>query len=273
MAAVGGDSGDAVLEELRSLLLDLEDAVGGLGPESVDAGSVGIALEGRRVVGLMPLAPAFDSGAIAVGDEIVSVDGEAGLREMIKVLAGGAANPREMIKVLAGGAGSEVRLEVRRVGGTGEVVGVQLVRAPASRLKTEHVLALTLNDIYTLCCDDGPGDGAVKGEVARRAASAVDYLKELHRLTVNSEARARGKLLQDQQRLSLSLKQVQERLHRLPSEGGGMDEDAARLSKLLAASHVEQERGRKDRDGLLGHLQESENLLKALEGQLQNFWA
>ena len=38
----------------------LQEAVGGLGPESVEAGSVGIALEGRRVVGLMPLAPAFD---------------------------------------------------------------------------------------------------------------------------------------------------------------------------------------------------------------------
>jgi len=48
-----------------------------------------------------------------------------------------------------------------------------MVRAPGSRVRTEHALALALNSIYKLCSDEGMGGGALRGEVAR----AVDYLQ------------------------------------------------------------------------------------------------
>ena len=73
--------------------------------------------------------------------------------------------------------GSRLKKKIGIMAGAGELVGVQMVRAPGSRVRTEHALALALNGIYKLCSDDGLGGGAVRGEVARQAASAVGHLK------------------------------------------------------------------------------------------------
>lgn len=248
-------------QECRLVLLDLEAAVGGVSRSGggQQAGSIGIALEGTTVSGLVPFGPAY--GNLEVGDVIVAVDGED-------------VTPGTVVSAIAGEEEGEVQLLVRRRGG--EKVTMDLVRTCSARLLTAHSLSVNLHNALIIC---GGGEEAQarkseEDEKLKNNPEACELLQECARLlqdlqtqVTRTETRQRQRLNKSQKRMFLHVKQMQEHLQaELSSTRTTSNENVDELKRAKEQAEV-------DRETLMAALKDGSDMLEQLENQLSTAMA
>jgi hypothetical protein len=125
---------EVILEENSLLLGELEGSLNALTLiGSGMAGSVGVALAGTRISGLMPFGPAYQSGRLDVGDDVVSIDGVD-------------VSPGTVVNAMTGELESDIQIQVRKK--HGEIRIVDLVRTSSAKLLIAHNLAQHLHTLY-----------------------------------------------------------------------------------------------------------------------------
>lgn len=217
-------------------MLDIETSLSSLSKCGQLAGSIGVALEGTMVSGLMPFGPAFDH--IHVGDVIETVDGVV-------------VTPGTIISAISGEDESDVALQLRRKRG-GSVTTLHLVRTCSARLLTSHSLAVGLHNVLVLLSDAAGNAGQpVVGqqtelanpcnpEACQMLEECARLLRDLQTQMTRSESKNRRSLSTAQKGMVLACGKLKQKLSELTSAKSGEILNVVELER--AKEQAEQDR-------------------------------
>ena len=247
----------AFWQECRLLLLNLEAEVSSLSRGGQQAGSIGIALEGTMVSGIMPFGPAYEK--MEIGDVITAVDGKD-------------VTPGTIVSAIAGEDEGEIQLQVRKKLG-GDVIMMELVRACSARLLTAHSLAVKIHEVLGQFGEDSP-DGReahnpqstrtkTDEEISGMLRGCVRVLQDLQQQNKRSECRQREQMTRVQKRMFLQLRQMQELMQAEVLSSAKMGREKRSAQRTDRDGMLED-----DREKFMAVIKGSEGMLGQLETQL-----
>ncbi|EKX51564.1 hypothetical protein GUITHDRAFT_134472 [Guillardia theta CCMP2712] len=239
------------MDVCKLLMLDIEAAVSELchDDSGYTIGSLGIALDGCTIVGIIEDGPAFQSEKLNLGDKIVKVD---------EVLV----TESSIISAIAGGEEEQVVIEVQK--STGRNVKVELTRVKSLDLIALHELSSQVNLAVHTCEHLQEEPESSNGRRVSDLMGILGNLTELLKRSYHKRQKASSsylyRLRRSQERMSLNIKDLQLQMENMNTSNESQMQDAMDARDKIKQECID----------LINQLQISESVLKGLESQLNN---